>query len=640
MRPMMIIDGLPVEIEGERNMLELIRKAGVELPTFCYVSDLSIHGACRMCLVENEKGGLEAACSEPPRPGARIRTNTGRLRKYRKNILELLLANHNRDCTVCANNNKCRLQDLAVRFNIDRVRYRNTALNPIVDDSSECLTVDRSKCILCGDCVRVCEEVQGVGAIDFAGRGSRMTVSTAFSIPLGESSCVGCGQCSAVCPTGAIVVKSSVEAVWRDLDDGSVETSVQIAPAVRVAMGPALGLREGASAMGLITAALRRVGFDKVYDTTLGADLTVIEESREILEHLATNPTEPILTSCCPAWIRFCEREYPGLMASVSTCKSPMQMFASVIKASAAASAKGAPSPGGNGGDGRAATPRRHSHVAVMPCTAKKMEARRPEFAPDGVPSVDHVLTTQELIQMIKESGLSLDTLEPEAVDSPYGVVTGAGVIFGVTGGVTEAVLRALADDSSPATLGQLASAGERGPEGIKELSVPYKGRQVRVGVVSGLANARALIDSVLRGERLLDVIEVMACPGGCVAGAGQPVTDLAGKAARGRGLYAEDKLMAIKASADNPLLEGLYGGVLRGRERELLHVSYPGGARHGSGRGDEGEGAALEAPRGEDAALEESRGGDAALEQPRGGDAAQEGAAAASEPPQAPREA
>ena len=287
--------------------------------------------------------------------------------------------------------------------------------------------------------------------------------------------------------------------------------------------------------------------------------MTVIEESREFLAHLGQNASKPLLTSCCPAWIRFCEREYPDLMNSVSTCRSPMQMFAAVIKAKS---------------EGRA---RRHSHVAIMPCTAKKLEARRPEFIKDGVPIVDHVLTTRELVQMVKESGLAFNRLEPEAVDSPFGVVTGAGVIFGVTGGVTEAVLRALVEDHSGASLNSLASAGERGMEGLKEFVVDCKGREVRIGVVSGLANARSIIDSTLRGERRLDLIEVMACPGGCVAGAGQPAGDMAARAARGKGLYAEDKLSSIKNSGDNPLLEGIYQGVLKNRQHELLHVCYPG---------------------------------------------------------------
>ncbi|MDR1658056.1 MAG: [FeFe] hydrogenase, group A [Deltaproteobacteria bacterium] len=560
MSAMMTIDGIPVTINGERNMLELIRKAGIELPTFCYASELSIHGACRMCLVENERGGLQAACSEPPRPGAKIRTNTGRLRKFRKNILELLLANHNRDCTACANNNKCRLQELALRFGIDKIRYQNTSLDHQIDDSSPCLTIDRSKCILCGDCVRVCEEVQGVGAIDFAQRGSKMTVSTAFDIPLGESSCVGCGQCSAVCPTGAIVIKNSVEAAWADLDDVATETSIQIAPAVRVALNAELGLKDGQNAMGLIVAALRRMGFDKVYDTALGSDLTVTEESKEFLLFLETGSKLPMFTSCCPAWIRFCELNYPSLMPNISTCRSPMQMFASVIKERSKSSEK------------------RHIHMAVMPCTAKKLEAKRTEFVRGGLPIVDHVLTTQELIRMIKESGLIFDQLEPEAVDSPYGVITGAGVIFGVTGGVTEAVLRELAGDRSQATLNQLAASGERGMEGLKEFSIDYRGRQVRLAVVSGLANTRHLIEAVIQGEKSYDLVEVMACPGGCVAGAGQPISTIQIRAARGKGLYAEDKLSAIKISADNPLLDGLYSGLLKGREHELLHVTYPGG--------------------------------------------------------------
>jgi len=557
----MVIDDIPVELGGEKNLLELIRKVGIKLPTFCYHSELSIYGACRMCMVENEWGGLDAACSTPPRAGMEIRTNTARLRKYRKNILELLLANHCRDCTTCQNNGACKLQDLAMRFNIEGVRFPNTNQTPKIDDSSPSITKDVSKCILCGDCVRMCNEVQKVGAIDFAHRGAKMTISTAFDIPLCESGCVGCGQCAAVCPTGAIVVRNDTEKVWAALADPDCKVTAQIAPAVRVAMGRQMGLREGENAMGQIVAALKRMGFAEVFDTVTGADLTVLEESNELLARLERDDTGgmPLFTSCCPAWVKFCEERHPELLKHVSTCRSPMEMFAAVIKE-----------------QGRTSS-RRQVHVAIMPCTAKKGEAARPEFRQNGEPWVDHVLTTQEFIRMVKESGVVFDELEPEAIDSPFAGTTGAGVIFGVTGGVTEAVLRRLSGDKSRTALQAIALKGVRGLQGVKETTVMVGDRPVRIAMVSGLGNAEALIERIKGGEHF-DFVEVMACPDGCISGAGQPYVPGRERVERGKGLYASDKLSAVKRSEENPLMMGLYNGLLKGRVHELLHVHYANG--------------------------------------------------------------
>ena len=557
-REYMTIDGIPVEIEGERNLLELIRKVGIKLPTFCYHSELSVYGACRMCMVENEWGGLDAACSTPPRAGMKIRTNTERLRKYRQMILELLLANHCRDCTTCENNGKCKLQDLAMRFNVSRVRFPNTAAEPKVDDSSLSIVRDQHKCILCGDCVRMCNEIQNVGAIDFAHRGASMTISTAFEIPISESPCVGCGQCAAVCPTGAIVVKNDAKKVWQALDDPGTKVTVQIAPAVRVALGKELGARDGENDMGRIVAALRRMGFDEIYDTSTGADLTVLEESSEFLRRLEEGETNgmPLFTSCCPAWVNYCEKQYPELLPNVSTCRSPMQMLASVIR------------------EQNSNSSRKSVQVAVMPCTAKKFEAARDEFKVDGTPNVDYVLTTQELIQMIKESGLVFSDLEPEAVDMPLGTMTGAGVIFGVTGGVTEAVLRRISSDKSNTALLSIAYQGVRGMEGVKEATIPFGDRELKIAVVSGLKNASDLIERIKNGEHY-DFVEVMACPGGCVSGAGQPFASREEKEDRGKGLYAADKLSSIKRSEENPLMMSLYNGLLRGQVHQLLHVHY-----------------------------------------------------------------
>lgn len=554
----MTIDGIPVEINGEKNLLELIRKVGIELPTFCYHSELSIYGACRMCMVEDEWGGMQASCSTPPRAGMTVHTNTQRLRKYRKMILELLLSNHCRDCTTCSQNGKCRLQELAVQFNIDRVRFVNRKQQPITDDSSLCISRDESKCILCGDCVRMCSEIQNVGAIDFARRGSKMTISTAFGVPMSESSCVGCGQCAAVCPTGAIVVKNDIPHIWKALSDENTKVVVQVAPAVRVAIGKELGLSAGENEMGRVVAALRRLGFNEVFDTSTGADLTVLEEAGEFIKKLEEGKPLPLFTSCCPAWVSYCEKNYPQLLSHVSTCRSPMQMLASIIKQQYATSSK------------------RIVHVAVMPCTAKKFEAARPEFKTDGVPQVDYVITSQELIRMIKEAGLVFSELEPEAVDMPFGAVTGAGVIFGVTGGVTEAVVRYVSSDKSAGALRAMAFNGVRGMEGVKEAAVKYGDRELKVAVVSGLKNADELIKKIMAGEHY-DLVEVMACPGGCINGAGQPTGTHEDAAVRGKALYRADRMSNIKRSEENPLMLSLYSGLLKGRVHELLHVDYTG---------------------------------------------------------------
>ena len=552
----MLIDGNPVEINGEKNLLEVIRKAGIELPTFCYHSELSVYGACRMCMVENSHGGMEAACSTVPKAGMEIYTNTERLHKHRKMILELLLANHCRDCTTCQKNGKCRLQELASLFGLESIRFKNLKPEPELDTSSLSIIRDAHKCILCGDCVRMCNEIQNVGAIDFVNRGSKMVIGPAFNEPIANSPCVGCGYCAAVCPTGAIVIRKDTGRVWPELNDKNTKVVAQVAPAVRVAMAKEFGLPENENSMGRITAALRRLGFDEVYDTATGADLTVLEESNEFLQRIEAGENLPLITSCCPAWIQYCEKNHPELMKNVSTCKSPMQMFSSVIKAKYATSS------------------RRVVCVAVMPCTAKKFECAREEFMHDGVPETDYVITTQELIQMIHKAGIVFDELEPEAVDSVFSTCTGAGVIFGVTGGVTEAVLRRLSTDKSNKALMSIAFNDVRGMKGVKETTIPYGDKEVRIAIVSGLKNAEKVIQALKNGEHF-DFIEVMACPGGCVAGGGQPFGTNATKEVRGKALYSADKMLSIKRSEENPLMLSLYDGVLKGRVHELLHVHY-----------------------------------------------------------------
>ncbi|MBO7341772.1 MAG: iron hydrogenase small subunit, partial [Clostridia bacterium] len=466
------------------------------------------------------------------------------------------------DCTVCENNNKCKLQDLAMRFNIEGVRFPNRAKSTKgEDESSVCITRDAGKCILCGDCVRVCNEIQHVGAIDFAHRGSNMTISTAFGMPLAESPCVGCGQCAAVCPTGAIVVKNHVKSVWAALDNPQLRTSVQIAPAVRVAIGKELKCADGENVMGKIVAALRRMGFDEVYDTTLGADLTVIEESAEFIERLEKGGKLPLITSCCPGWIQFAEKKHPDFLENISTCRSPMQMVGSLVK------------------DQNKDAEKKMFHVAVMPCTAKKFEADRAEFKKDGERDVDAVITTQELILMIKEAGLSFDELEPEAVDMPFGAVSGAGVIFGVTGGVTEAVLRRVSENKSRAALLEVANAGQRGLDGVKELYLNYGERKLHIAVVSGLGNAESVLERVREGEHF-DFIEIMACPGGCINGGGQPYAGDA-KSARSKGLYDSDRMLSIRRAEENPVVSSVYKKIIKDRAHELLHVDYVKGKKN-----------------------------------------------------------
>ena len=561
MKNMMTVDGVPVLIEGERNLLEIISKVGTIMPVFCYHSYLSIYGACRMCMVEDGRGRLLAACSTLPEEGMAIRTNTGRLRRYRKNILELLLAEHCRDCTTCGHSGNCKLQTLANQFGIHDIRFPRSRESMPQDTSSPCIIREPGKCILCGDCVRECNEVQNVGAIDFALRGSNTVISTAFGIPLADSPCVGCGQCAVACPTGAIIVRDDTADVWDYLDDPQTFVTCEIAPAVRVGIGEQLGLDDGDNAMGLIVAALHRMGFDEVFDTSTGADLTVIEEADEFVKRVEAGEEMPMFTSCCPAWVQYVEKKYPQFLPQVSTCRSPMSMFSAVVKEYY----KNALPEGKT----------RHVHVALMPCTAKKFEAGRKEFKTENGPGTDRVITTQELIKMIRESGIVFKELQPESVDFPFGTMSGAGVIFGVTGGVTEAVLRKIAADNSRTALMQLGYTGVRGMKSVKEAVIPYKDRELRIAVVSGLGNAAKLLDKLKAGEVHYDLVEVMACPGGCVSGAGQPYIAQRHRVKRGEGLYRTDSVSTIKRSQDNPLMKELYSGLLKGREHELLHVEY-----------------------------------------------------------------
>lgn len=558
----MTIDGRTVEFTDEPNVLAVIRKADIDIPTLCYHSELSVYGACRLCTVENERGKTFASCSEPPRDGMIVYTNTPRLMKYRKLILELLLAAHCRDCTTCIKSGECQLQSLAHRMGVGNIRFENTKEQHPLDFSSPSIVRDPNKCILCGDCVRMCDNVQSVNAIDFAYRGTRALVTPAFNKKIAETDCVNCGQCRVVCPTGAISIHTNTDTIWDLLADKNTKVVAQIAPAVRVAVGDRFGLPKGENVMGKLVNVLHRLGFDEVYDTSYGADLTVIEESEELMNRLETGENLPLFTSCCPAWVKFCEERYPDLAKNLSTCRSPQQMFGVVVR-------EYYKDPEKSGG-------KRIVSVSIMPCTAKKEEILRPESSTNGKQDIDYVLTTTELIGMIRKAGIRFENLEIEATDMPFGIGSGAGVIFGVTGGVTEAVLRRLREGHNRVEMEKIKFSGVRGEEGLKEVEFDYNGRTIRAAVVSGLGNANNLMKRIQKGEVQYDFVEVMACRRGCIMGGGQPVpVDPESRIARSKGIYDTDINTQIKKSNENPLVQSLYDGLLKGKTHELLHRNF-----------------------------------------------------------------
>ena len=557
----MYVDGLRVPFDGETNILAVIRKAGIDMPTFCYHSELSVYGACRMCIVEDENHNIEASCAMAPKDGLRIRTNTARLLRTRRMILELMLSAHCRDCTTCVKSGNCQLQRLAGRFGIRNIRFQdNRPLLPR-DESSPSIAYDPNRCILCGDCIRICDEVQGMNIWRFVDRGSEIRVAPAGDGLLAQTKCVDCGQCAAVCPTGSIIIRSQIGEAWRAIHDPKCRVVIQIAPAVRVALGELFGLEPGENVIHKLVAALKIMGADLVFDTGFGADLTVMEEAAELRERLEKGGALPMFTSCCPSWVKYVENMAPEFLENLSTCRSPMGMLASVIREYYARE--------------DAAEGRRTVQIAVMPCTAKKAEAARPEFSRGGRPDVELVLTTMELFVMIKESGIQFTEIRGMAPDMPFGRSSGASAIFGSSGGVAEAVARQLLETEDIPDLETVEFSGVRGRKGVREAVIPWRGRELRVAVVHGLGNVKGLLRDVKEGKVRYDLVEVMSCKTGCVGGGGQPAALTADKLKRASGLYNTDRLAFMKRSGYNPVMMQMYETLLPGRSHELLHVDY-----------------------------------------------------------------
>ena len=568
------INGIEVSVPVGTTILDAAQMAGVRIPTLCYLKGINEIGACRMCIVE-VKGArnLVAACVYPlDRDGTEVFTNTEKVRKSRKNTLELMLSNHRRECLSCSRSTTCELQALSQEYGCDENKFKGTTeLKPDIEASAPHLVRDNSKCILCRRCVAVCKNLQHVAVIGTNERGYDTHISCAFDEPLGESSCVNCGQCIAVCPTGALTERDDTDKVWAALADSTKHVVIAPAPSVRAQLGECFGYPIGTNVEGKLAAALRRLGFNGVFDVDTAADLTIMEEGTEFIERLTKGGKLPLITSCSPGWVKFCEHYYPEFVDNISSCKSPQQMYGAMMKTYYAEK---------NGID-----PKDMFVVSVMPCTAKKFEIGRPDQSASGYPDIDVSLTTRELASMIKRAGIIFNELPDEEFDPAFGVASGAGHIFGATGGVMEAALRTVVEKVTGKELENVEFHEVRGVKGIKEAEYDVAGTKVRVAVTSGLENASKLLEMVKSGEADYHVIEVMACPGGCVNGGGQPhqpayvrnFIDL--RAERAKALYSEDAGMKLRKSHENPVIKELYDTYLgepgSHKAHEILHTTY-----------------------------------------------------------------
>ncbi|MDR1050364.1 MAG: [FeFe] hydrogenase, group A [Deltaproteobacteria bacterium] len=560
------IDGLPVTVPEGTTILEAARKVGIYIPVLCDHPDLHKRAVCRICVVECDGGGkLKAACANDVWEGVKVVTNSPKIQAIRKTIVELILADHPQDCLTCIRNQKCELQALAIQFGLKELTFPKSDVVSAPNIDTNTLVRDMAKCVKCGRCVDVCQEVQAVRAINTAHRSVHYEVTTPYDQQLIEGPCVYCGQCAAVCPVGAIYENDQTDKVWKAIDDPARHVVVQTAPAVRVALGDEFGLPKGAVTTGKMATALRRLGFTKVFDTDWSADVTILEEGNELLHRLTNGGKLPMITSCSPGWINFCEVFYPDLLDHLSTCKSPQQMFGALVKTYY---------PKISGVD-----PASITSVSIMPCTAKKFEAQRPEMNDSGYQDVDVVLTTRELARMIKLAGLDFENLPESDFDRLMGDSTGAAVIFGTSGGVMEAALRTVYEVVTKEPLAPLDLEAVRGHQGLKTVEVDLKGTKVKVVVANGLANARHVMDEIRAGKCDATFIESMCCPGGCVGGGGQPYGNSQIKLQRKDGLYEADKALPIRKSHENPEVQELYknylGAPLGEKSHHLLHTHY-----------------------------------------------------------------
>lgn len=560
------IDNRDICIEAGSTLLEAARKGGIRIPTLCYLKDIQAIGACRVCVVE-VKGAknLQPACITQVRPEMQVFTNTSRVREARKTVVNLIMSDHPQDCLACQRNNNCELQTIASELGISNMEYPYVARDVKIDNQNPSIIRNPAKCLICRRCISVCHGVQGVGAIGALERGYSTVVSPAFKLPLGQVDCALCGQCINVCPTGALTEKSYIEDVWNALGDKDKHVVVQVAPAVRIALGEEFGLEPGEIVTEKMVSALKRIGFDRVFDTDFTADLTIMEEGSELLERLEKGGCLPLITSCSPGWIKYVEHFYPDLIPHLSSCKSPQQMFGSIMKTYY--------------GIVQGIARDTIYTVSVMPCTAKKFEAQRPEMKASGYQDVDAVLTTRELAAMIKEAGIDWGKLAQEEFDVPFGTGSGAGVIFGATGGVMEAALRTVYEIVTGQELENLDFLEVRGLEGVKESTVKVGELEVRVAVAHGLSNAKKLLERVKEGEKY-HFIEIMACPGGCMGGGGQPIpVNDEIRQRRMAAVYRADQELSLRKSHDNPQVQTLYQEFLEKplseMSHKLLHTHY-----------------------------------------------------------------
>ena len=566
------IDGRTVRAEAGMTVLEASLKEGIKIPTLCNLKDINNIGACRMCLVEDAKSGkLQASCVLPVSEGLEIKTASPKVLEARRAVLELILSDHDRSCLTCKRNQTCELQALANEMNVTDIEFQGTHIVKTIDELSPSVVRDNNKCILCRRCVAACAKTQGVCAIGVQNRGFKSEIGSEFGKSLGEVACINCGQCIAACPTGALTEKDATKEVWAALNDPKKFVVFQPAPAVRVAIGEEFGMPIGTRSTGKLAAAMRRLGADRVFDVDFAADLTIMEEGTELLQRIQNGGVLPMITSCSPGWIKFCEHFYPEFIPNLSTCKSPNQMQGAVTKTYFA--------------EKNDLDPRDIFVVSVMPCTAKKFEIQRPEMGRDGYRDVDANLTTRELARMIRQAGIDFVHLPDEEFDDVLGESTGAAVIFGVTGGVMEAALRTVADILTKQDLKEIEYQDVRGLTGIKEATVSVAGMDVKVAVAHGTANAAKLLDAIKAGEKTYHFIEIMGCPGGCVTGGGQPIVDartryfIDPKAARAAATYDEDEAMTIRKSHENPAIKKIYeeflGEPCGHKSHELLHTHY-----------------------------------------------------------------